>query len=299
MRNYLDPVHLAITEEAWRGRVYAEIFASLNAILTAIEEVEESTDTRYNLVKFKLSQELYAQIYSNNPFKNEPKVQEFYTRQFERILADFCKRIEWCPGICILGSQQLPSFEVKNPLVPPAVLTEWHNLFKNCLSCHSNELLCLLGPISPPKTETEIESESALITDKLFRTHQVVQLFHIPGFVSAGLIHNPTLCEKSLRQAIEILYQQHVINDRWQPKRQPQEYVFDEDFWRDLKRGNIMSEDDEFKERFVSSMAQIVYDIEVDIRKHKYGTITIKNQQYPKYSADVLTLRTGPLAGRF
>jgi len=58
MRNYLDPVHLAITEEAWHGRVYAEIFDSLNAILTAIEEVEKSTDTRYNLVKFKLSQEL-------------------------------------------------------------------------------------------------------------------------------------------------------------------------------------------------------------------------------------------------
>gem|GEM_PF-3294454 len=177
--------------------------------------------------------------------------------------------------------------------MPPEVLNEWHNLFKNCLSCHSNELLCWLGPIGPLKTETEIESESALITDKLFRTHQVVQLFRVPWFVSAGLIHNPTLCEPSLRQALEILYQQRVIKDRWDSTRQSQEYVFEEEFWRDLKRGNIVSEIDEFKEQFVSSMAQIVYDIDVDIRKHKYGTITIKNQKYPKYSADVFKMGRG------
>ena len=103
MRKYLDPVYLAISEEAWNSRTYAEIFDSLNTLLTRIEKVEKSTGTLYQLVKFKLTEGLFSLIYSNNPFKNDPEIQEFYTKLFkDRILPELFRRTEWCPSLCTI-----------------------------------------------------------------------------------------------------------------------------------------------------------------------------------------------------
>jgi hypothetical protein len=115
MRNYLDPVYLAITEEAWQKWVYSNIFESLNAILDYIKEAEINTNTRYQLVKFKMSEGLFAQIYSNNPFKNEPQIQAFYTRLFNDILSEFTKRAEWCPSpSCPPFQKNIPDFKFEN-----------------------------------------------------------------------------------------------------------------------------------------------------------------------------------------
>lgn len=287
MRNYIDPVYLAITEEAWNARVYSEIFISLNAILDRIEDVEKSTNTLYQLVKFKMSEGLFGQIYSNNPFKNDPKIQAFYTRLFnEKILPDLVlRRAELCPGSCVLSHQEILSLNFKNHWVPEDVMTEWNNLFSHCLSCNSNDLdLCLL---SPTLYQT-VESESKLISKHLLITHDAVQLFKIPNFLSKHIIS-----EASLRKAIEILYNQRIINDRWESARQAQVYVFDDCFWKTIEQEELVEKNDEYKERFVSSMAQIVYDLDIDIRKHKYGKITIHGHKYTKYSADIFQMGRG------
>jgi DNA-binding transcriptional regulator WhiA len=51
----------------------------------------------------------------------------------------------------------------------------------------------------------------------------------------------------------------------------------------------VVDEDDEYKERFISSLAQVVYDIDVNIRKHKYGKI----KKYTKYSVDIFQMGRG------
>jgi len=142
MRNYLDLVYLAVTEEAWHNRIYSDIFASLNTILEYLANIEEKTDTRYQLVKFKMTEELFVQIYSNNPFKNEPKIQAFYTRLFnDKILPELLqRRAEWCPNTCVICHQDIPYFQLKNHLIPNEVLMVWNNLLGYCLSCDSNKL---------------------------------------------------------------------------------------------------------------------------------------------------------------
>jgi hypothetical protein len=288
MRNYLDPLYLAITEEAWNARIYADIFASLNDILEYIDKVEESTNTRYQLVKFNMNYGLCEQIYSNNPFKNDPKIQAFYTRLFnDKILPELLqKRAQWCPSSCTLSHRDIPSFSFKNRFVPDEVMTEWNNLFTGCLSCDSTEFpLCLL---SPTRHQTVIDSDSEFISQNFLMTHEAVQLFKIPRFLSENIIS-----EASLRKAIEILYHQRTINDNWDSERQSQTYVFQDVFFSHIEREHLVDEDDEYKERFVSSLAQVVYDIDVDIRKHKYGKIAIEGKKYDKYSADIFKMGRG------
>ncbi len=284
MRNYLDPVYLAITEEAWHDRIYSDIFASLNEIIEAIENIEDNTDTRYQLVKFKMTEALFAQIYSNNPFKNEPKIQGFYTRLFnDKILPELLhRRAEWCPNACVLSDRDSPDFKFKNHLLPNEVLTEWHNLLEQCLSCDSNDSLLYL--LSPKSHQTSLESES----DLLKRTHHVVQLLDITRFFSEEVIS-----ETRLRAAIEILYQQRILNDNWNSGLEAQDYVFDDFFFQTIERERLIDENEAYKERFVCSMTQVVYDIDIDIRKHKYGKIAIKGKKYTQYSADIFKMGRG------
>jgi len=284
MRNYLDPVYLAITEEAWHQRKYSDIFASLNSILEDLEKIENKTDTRYQLVKFKMTEALFAQIYSNNPFKNDPKIQGFYTRLFnDKILPDLVqRRAQWCPNACVLSHREGPHFKFQNDLLPNEVLTEWHNLLRNCFSCDSNDLLLYL--LTPKCHETSLESES----DFIKITHHVVQLLDITRFLSKDVI-----TETRLRAAIEILYQQRIINENWNLELEAQDYVFDDFFFKTIERERLVDEDDTYKERFVCSLTQVVYDIDIDIRKHKYGKIAIKGQKYTQYSADVFKMGRG------
>jgi hypothetical protein len=92
-----------------------------------------------------------------------------------------------------------------------------------------------------------------------------------------------------LKTAIEILYQQKIITENWDNTRQAHNYVFDDFFWETIENKRLVDEDDEYKERFISSLAQIVYGIDVNIAKkdririHQYGKI----KGYKKYSADV------------
>ncbi len=51
MRNYLDPVYLAVTEEAWRDRIYSDIFGSLNTILAYLEDIEKKDAPEFSTVK--------------------------------------------------------------------------------------------------------------------------------------------------------------------------------------------------------------------------------------------------------
>jgi hypothetical protein len=284
MRNYLDPVYLFITEKAWYDRVYLnDIFESFNAILNEIKEVEISTNTRYQLVKFKMSEDLFAQIYSNNPFKNEPQIQAFYTKLFNDILSDFIKRVEWCPSSsCLPFHKNIPGFKFENDSIPNEVLIEWNKLLSNCLSCDSNDLLLYL--LTPERHQTVITGKS----DFIKITPYVVQLFEIPHFLSEEIIS-----ETSLRTAIDILYQQRIITDNWEATRQAQDYVFDDFFWETIKNKQLVDEDDEYKERFINSLAQVIYDIDVNIRKHKYGKIKIDHKEYLKYSVDIFKMGRG------
>lgn len=62
-----------------------------------------------------------------------------------------------------------------------------------------------------------------------------------------------------------------------------------------IDRAQLAEEDRDYKQKFVSAMAQVVYDLDIDIRKHKYKgeTIVIQNKKCPKYSADVFKMGRG------
>jgi hypothetical protein len=293
MRKYLDPVYLALSEEAWNTRIYAEIFDSLNTLLTRIEEVEKSTGTLYQLVKFRLTEAFFALVYSNNPFKNEPEIQEFYTKLFkDKILPELLRRTEWCPNLCVLLMENTQSCQFTNSLVPEDVLTEWNTLMGQCLSCDAQELLCLMSPLSYP-TEI-ITTETSSIHHKLWVTNDVEMLFDLADFVSAKMLTD-AYREDCLKHAITIFYHQSVIQGGWTPNLNPQNYEFDEHFWQTIYRSDLLKEDREYRERFINSMTQIVYNLDVGIRKHDYQgeKITVDGKKYKKSSADVFKMGRG------
>lgn len=293
MRKYLDPVFLAISEEAWNTRIYAEIFDSLNTLLDRIEKVEKSTGTLYQLVKFKLTEGLFSLVYSNNPFKNDPEIQEFYTKLFkDRILPEILRRAEWCPSLCTLLKENSQSCQFINSFVSEDVLTEWNLLIEQCLSCDAPELLCLVSPID---YATKIsDNETSSINQKFLVINDVNMLFNVDDFVSAKML-NESNRENSLKQAIAIFYNQSVTQRGWNPNRHPQDYEFDDHFWQTIYRSDLLKEDREYRERFINSMTQIVYDLDVDIRKHDYQgeKITVDSKKYKKSSADVFKMGRG------
>ncbi|NJK73403.1 MAG: hypothetical protein HC849_05390 [Oscillatoriales cyanobacterium RU_3_3] len=146
MRKYLDPVYLAVSEKAWQSRRYFEIFRSLNSLLTEIENIERDTDSLYHLIKFKFSEGLLAEIYNNNPFKNQPEVEEHYTRFFkDKIIPELFRRFEFCPGGCVALAENNPACKFANELLPEDVLNEWNLLLEKCLSCDGSPKVKLIN----------------------------------------------------------------------------------------------------------------------------------------------------------
>jgi len=305
MRKYIDPVYLAVSEEAWRSRIYSEIFDSLTTILERIEDVEKSTDTLYKLVKFKASEGLFSKIYSNNPFNNNPEVQDFYIKLFkDRIIPELYRRFEWCPSFCIPSNQSsqidqnIQSCNFSNTLVPEDVLLEWNHLVEQCLYCNnSNELLCLISPFS---NQTKLENENSFLAEKLRVTFDVDELFDVSDFLDESILSKSNLRENCLKKAIEIYYNQCVMRGEWTSNLQPQDHAFDDFFWKSIEQAKLVDESHDYKERFVSSMAQVVYDLDIDIRKHKYKSdkILVARKKYAKYSADVFKMGQGTIDSR-
>lgn len=290
MRKYLDPVYLAVSEEAWQSRRYFEIFQSLNSLLREIEEIERDTDNLHQLVKFKFSQGLLAEIYQNNPFKNQPEVQEHYTKFFkDKIIPELGRRFEYCPGLCTPQSENSQFCKFTNELVPEDVLNEWNLLLEKCFFCNDPDLLCL---VSPPASQTVmVEPDDISITEKMLVAKDVKQLFNVTDFLSQNIVDD-SLRENRITQAIGICYSQSVLRDGWNSDLIPQDYEFNENFWQSLTRGKLLNETRSYQERFIRSMTQIVYDLDIDIRKHKYqgDKIAVGSTKYAKYSADVFKM---------
>lgn len=294
MRKYIDPIYLAIVPQEWQNRSYLEIFNSINVILTRIEDVERSIERSNQLVKFRNSEELFATVYSHNPFINDPKVEEFYSRLFQdRILPELSRRFEYCPSQCKPPEQNVAKFTVQNPWIPEGVLREWQHLLDLCLSCDPQEQLALIAPIAG--YTRLLENESDITSDRLLVIHNADRLFDVADFLSTDILASSSLRESSFRMAIEVYYNQQVLCGDWSAGRQPQDYVFNDLFWASIDRAQLAEEDRDYKQKFVSAMAQVVYDLDIDIRKHKYKgeTILIQNKKYPKYSADVFKMGRG------
>jgi hypothetical protein len=287
MKKYLDPVYLAISEDVWMSRIYAEIFDSLNESLNYIEEVEKSSDALYKLVIFKFSQNLFGEIYNHNPFKNEPKVQGFYLNTFNRVLSDLARRFDWCPGNCKTdGDSVSQAFSCESSYVPNKVISAWMMLINQCAICSQIEPLLFLSPTS---FETNIEVNSNTFDNLSFiQATSVYQLFSVDSFLK-----KETINENSLRKAVDILYSQAVLAGRMAPEKQPQDYAFHSNFWRTIENAKLTEEDTQYKQRFIDSLTQVVYAIDIDIRLHKYGKISINRKKYDKYSADVFQMGRG------
>lgn len=279
-----------IRQEAWQSRRYFEIFQSLNSLLANIEEVERDTDNLYQLVKFKFSEGLLAEIYKNNPFKNQPEVQEFYTKVFkDKIIPELFRRFEFCPDLCKLLSEDSQFCKFYNELIPEDVINEWNLLLEKCLACNDSDLLCL---VSPAASQTVIvEPDDIVITEKMLVAKDVKQLFDVTDFLSQNIVDDSRR-ENRIKQAIGICYSQSVLGDGWLSNLTPQDYEFNENFWQSLTRARLLNETRSYQERFIRSMTQIVYDLDIDIRKHKYqgDRITVGNKKYTKYSADVFKM---------
>jgi len=240
MRKYLDPVYLAVSEEAWQSRRYFEIFQSLNSLLTDIEDVERNTNNLYQLVKFKFSEGLFAEIYRNNPFKNQPEVQEHYTKFFkDKIIPELFRRFEFCPGLCTPQSENSQFCKFTNELVPEDVLNEWNLLLEKCFFCNDPDLLCL---VSPAASQTVmVEPNDISITEKmLVAKDDVKQLFDVTDFLSQNIVDD-SLRKNRITQAIGICYSQSVLRDGWNSDLIPQDYEFNENFWQSLTRGKLLT----------------------------------------------------------
>lgn len=290
MRKYLDPVYLAVSEEAWQSRRYFEIFQSLNLLLKDIEDVERDTDNLYQLVRFKFSEGLLAEIYNNNPFKNQPEVEEYYTKFFkDKIIPELFRRFDFCPGSCNPLTEDGLFCKFANELVSEDVINEWNLLLEKCFACNDTDLLYLVSPVA--SQTVMVEPGDIAIIEKIFVVKDAKQLFDVTDFLCQNIV-DESHRENRIKQAIGICYSQSVLQDGWQSNLMPQDYEFNEKFWQTLEKAKLSNENRSYQERFIRSMTQIVYDLDIDIRKHKYqgDKITIGSRKYTKYSADVFKM---------
>lgn len=281
MKSYLDPIYLAITEQAWQNRVYAVIFASLNDYLNCLEKIEKNSNTLYKLIRFKFSEDLFSEIYNHNPFRNEPKVQNFYQNLFIKTLEELTRRFDWCPSNCIIDEQASNEFTCENENIPPIVLEAWTILLNQCAACNLQDSFVVL---SPDSCKTDLQFNSIIF----LQTNSIYQLLSVTLF-----LEKERLNENTLRQAIKIYYQQAVIQSRIESDQNPQDYIFDHNFWQTIEKAKLTEEDQEYKLKFIDSLTQVVYDKDIDIRRHKYGKISINNKKYDQYSADVFKMGRG------
>lgn len=114
------------------------------------------------------------------------------------------------------------------------------------------------------------------------------QLFDISHFLDKDIIS-----ENSIRVGVDIYYRQSVIAGRMASNLHPQEYIFDNNFFRTLDTAKLTLEDNDYKQKFIDSLTQIIYANDIDIRLHKYGKIIINKNKYDKYSADVFQMGRG------
>ena len=77
---------------------------------------------------------------------------------------------------------------------------------------------------------------------------------------------------------------------------QPQDYEFNDSFWQTIKRAKLIEENNVYKERFINSITQVVYNLDgLNIRPHVYKgeKISVNGQKHPKYSVDVFKMGQG------
>jgi len=263
MRKYLDPVYLAVNEEAWQSRRYFEIFQSLNLLLKDIEDIERDTDNLYQLVKFKFSEGMLAEIYNNNPFKNQPEIEEHYTKIFkDKIIPELFRRFDLCPGSCLPFSGDGIFCKFANELVAEDVISEWNLLIEKCFACNDTDLLCL---VSPAASQTVmVEPDDIAIIEKIFVAKDAKQLFDVTDLLCPNIV-NDSLRQNRIKQAIGIYYSQSVLKDGWSSNLTAQDYEFNEKFWQTLERAKLSNENRSYQERFVRSMTQIVYDLDIAV----------------------------------
>lgn len=293
MKNYLDPIYLAVSEDAWVSRVYSKIFDSLKENIDIVEELEKTSNTLYKLVKFKFNQDLFIILYDHHPFKNEPKVQAFYQNLFNKVWSDISRRFDLCPNNCNISNSKYQILCCENSNMPAEVILAWTRLINQCVLCSLQEpLLCL----SPTGYQTNILINDVDDNDISFsqassvfsQTSSVYKLISVDAFLL-----KETISESSLRIAIKVFYYQSTEADRMQSNLQPQVYCFHENFWRTIERARLVEEDVRYRQKFIDSLTQIVYAVDIDIRLHKYGKISIDNKKYDKYSADVFKMGRG------
>lgn len=295
MRKYIDPVYLVVNEQAWINRSYAEIFDSLNEILNRIEDVERETDTLNKIVKFKMSEELWSKIYSHNPCRNDPKISEFYVKLLQdKIFPNLFRRVDVCPNadLCNYIEARNQVWNFSNSLVPEDVLIDWSNLIGGCLSCSAQDSLCVISPVCHP---TIIDDQSGLLLDRFRVTHEVDELFDIQDFLSASIFRD-NYYAKAIKAAVQIHYHQKVICGLWRGGLQPQDYEFNDSFWQTIKRAKLIEKDRVYKERFINSITQVVYNLDMqNIRLHVYQgeKISVNDRKYPKHSVDVFQMGQG------
>jgi hypothetical protein len=287
MKNYLDPVYLVVNDATWKSRIYTHIFDCLNHNINYIEEVEKQSDALYKIIRFKFSEELFSEIYNHNPFKNDPSIEKFYLNVFSKVLSDLSRRFDWCPTKCEISENIADIICCESDYIPEKVASEFGKLISQCVSCnYKNSLIAFISPIN---YETQIKINTDRLTDfEILKTNNVYQLFEVSIFLNKGI-----LSENSIRIAIDIFYRQSVISGRIASEQHPQEYIFDNNFFRTLETAKLTQEDNQYKQKFIDSLTQIIYSYDIDIRLHKYGKILINKKKYDKYSADVFQMGRG------
>ncbi len=286
MKNYLDPAYLVVNDTTWVSRIYTYIFTCLNNDINYIEEVERKSGTLYKIIRFKFSEALLSEVYNHNPFKNEPTVEKFYLNVFSKVLSDLSRRFDWCPTNCEVRNNVALIFSCESDYIPAKVALECAKLISQCALCNNKDSFAFLSPIN---YETEVKMNTDSLSNlEILKTTYVYQLFDISHFLDKDIIS-----ENSIRVAVDICYRQSVIAGRMPSNLHPQEYIFDNNFFRTLETTKLTLEDNDYKQKFIDSLTQIIYANDIDIRLHKYGKIIINKKKYDKYSADVFQMGRG------
>lgn len=286
MKNYLDPAYLVVNDATWVSRIYTYIFTSLNNDISYIEEVERKSGTLYKIIRFKFSEALLSEVYNHNPFKNEPTVEKFYLNVFSKVLSDLSRRFDWCPTNCEVCNNIALIFSCESDYIPEKVALECAKLMSQCASCNYKDSFAFLSPIN---YETKIKINTDSVNNfEILTTTSVYQLFEVSTFLDKDIIS-----ENSIKIAIDICYHQSVITGRMASDLHPQEFIFDNKFLRTLETTKLTIEDNDYKQKFIDSLTQIIYANDIDIRLHKYGKIIINKKKYDKYSADVFQMGRG------
>lgn len=291
MRNYINPSVYAYTDSEWREFEFVDRMLGLVEFLDRCLDVEKPHDKQYDLIRFRASDDLLAEIHLMNPFITDGAAAPHYQQQYRSaILPGLMRRLRYCPDDGCQGYAINSRAGVVVEFPPPTRLS--NTFIAECA-------LCSICAHPDPTCLITHEDADAFQSQGSFFDHVVDVSTEALGLIDP-LGAFPWQADENEEAlfglAIRANYERLKIIDPTWAQQAPLNVVIAPSFWRTLRSSNFGDLELHYKRRIIYSLTQILYARSIDINDHRMGgqVVSYENSNLRKWNAYVFQMGAGP-----